>query len=276
LSARLARDVVTNPRRRQARRGLALETAALAAIALALVPWVVRDALHQALPGLALVVVAPPAQDTDAIVTALQRLPGEVHVAPVAAQRAEELWRWFDVDEAAPRVMEGRLWPAAAIDEAELRARLAAAAPAAVVELRPARGASPLAAFWRASLLVVALALWQWRVRRGIRRGLKTEATTLALLVRFGATTDQLRHRLAVPAARPARRASWLGAMVGAGLGTAALALAAPNLFEPWGELATALAAATAVAVAGAIAAFDRLVTMVAWRRTAAMAGLRS
>jgi hypothetical protein len=237
-----------------------METAFVAALLVVMIPTFLFDTLDRALASLAVVVALPAEADAAAVATVLGEAGVNRTVTRGDPARTGELWSVFAGTGEAPRVIEAELWPAHAVDTEHLRARIAAAAPNAVTDLRPRPSALPLVPLAAAAALGVGALVARWRVARAVRRLLRAEAPTLVLIHRFGASRDWVRTHVARPVVARARRGALAGAALGAGLGLAAVGLGEPALLRPWSGVATVVAAGTAVAALATVVGLARAV----------------
>lgn len=261
--------------RRIAGRRLGTETALFAALLVAMIPACVLDALERALPPLSVVVAVPAGEEAGRVAAVLEASGVRRQVAHGGPERTAELWSALAAAGEPPALIEATLWPAVAVDDAALRARLADAAPAAVVDFRHRPQAMPVAtlaaAFGLAALALVA----RWRLVRAVRRILKDEAATLVLIRRFGATEAWVHAQLARPLVRRARGGAWAGAVLGAGVGLAAVAAGDLALVRPWSGVAAAVIASTLLAATLTAGGLARIVAATAARRLDAAASAR-
>ena len=249
-----------------------METAFVAALLVVMIPTFLLDTLNRALASLAVVVALPAAVDGAAVATVLGEAGVRRTVTRGDPARTGELWSAFAGTGEAPRVIEAELWPARAVDTEHLRTRIAAAAPNAVMDLRPQPSAFPLVPFATAAALSLAALVARWRVARAVRRLLRAEAPTLMLIHRFGASRDWVRAHVARPVEARARRGALAGAVLGAGLGLAAAGLGEPALLRPWSGVATVVVGGTALAALATVAGLMQVMAATTARRVDAAA----
>ncbi|MFP4362022.1 MAG: hypothetical protein ACLFTG_15300, partial [Alphaproteobacteria bacterium] len=151
-------------------------------------------------------------------------------------------------------------------------ARIDEAAPAAVVDLRRRPPAVPTVTLAATFGLATLAAVARWRLARAVRRVLKAEAATVVLIHRFGASRAWTQAQVARPIVRRARRGALAGCVLGAGLGLAVVAADAMDLIRPWSDVATIVAASTAVAAILTVGGLVRVVAATTARRLDAAA----
>ncbi|MFP4361719.1 MAG: hypothetical protein ACLFTG_13725, partial [Alphaproteobacteria bacterium] len=102
------------------RRRLGTETALFAALLVAMIPAFILDTLERALPALSVAVAVPAGEDARAVDAVLRDAGIRRQLTHRDGARTAELWSALDAAGEPPRVIDARLWPAAAVDDAAL------------------------------------------------------------------------------------------------------------------------------------------------------------